>query len=249
MTHPDIEDNRRVILTWARESMPAEYATLLESLIDEAERGDQVTGLLLTGSLARRDALPGTDIDIRWVVPTADPHSFERGFRDGILLEQTVTSEAAATAQLAQQPMHVYAYLDGVILYDQNGSLQRLHDQAVAVFSDYRTPLEAKQQLAAALMHPEDKIRIGLRSGDLLKATYSLATTSWQLIEGLWAANDRPLPPHSSVRPHLRDLDGPEDIEALFARLFLADPQERAETALDLLGWTRDRLADQGADR
>lgn len=242
MPEVDALDDRQAVIEWAGRSMPAAYPSLIKALTDEAERDDQVTGLLLTGSMARRDALPGTDIDVRYLVPTAEPQYFQRAIRDGIRLEQTFMSEPAAEAKLTATPMHVYAYLDGVILYDRDGALARLRDQAARIFQDYRTPTEIKQISYEALMHVEDKARVGLESGDLLKATFCLSSASWQLVEGLWAANDLPLPPHSSVRPHLHDLDGPDDIETLFERMFLANPEERVRTGLQLVGWVRNRL-------
>lgn len=250
MPEVDALDDRQAVIEWAGRSMPAAYPSLIKALTDGAERDDQVTGLLLTGSMARRDALPGTDIDVRYLVPTAEPQYFQRAIRDGIRLEQTFMSEPAAEAKLTATPMHVYAYLDGVILYDPDGALARLRDQAAQIYRTYRTPPQIKRAIYEALQHPEDKARVGLASDDLLRATFCLSTTSWQLIEGLWAANDLPLPPNSSIRPHLRDLEGPEDIETLFERMFLADPKERIRAGLQVIGWVRDRLrSDASGDR
>jgi hypothetical protein len=214
------------VLEWSRGSMPEAYASLIETMIGEAIRDDRVHGLLLTGSLARRDALPGTDIDVRYILDPAAERCFQRGFRDGILLEQTFTTESAARTPLEDNPMHVYAYLDGVPLYDGDGALIRLRSQAQKIYRSYRTPPATRRELAGALRHPEDKVRIGLAAGDLLKATFCVSTTSWQLIEGLWAANDLPLPPK-------------------FERLFLGSPATRAETALELLGWVRGQLCEE----
>jgi predicted nucleotidyltransferase len=231
------------VLDWTRRSMPPEYAQLIETLVGEAEREPKVSGLLLTGSIARGDALPGTDIDVRYLRDSDGAASFERGLQEDLLVERTFTDEGSALAQLNDNPMHVYAYLDGRILYDRDGALSRLRTEADRVFRAYRAPQQLKADLAVALGHPEDKVRVGFESGDLLRAAFGLSTSSWGLMEGLWAANDLPLPPNSSVRPHLRDLRGPENIEKLFERLFLGDPRERVETGLFLLGWIRRRLA------
>ena len=233
------------VLDWTRRSLPPEYAAMIETLVDEAEREPSVSGLLLTGSVARGDALPGTDIDVRYVRDAEAPASFERGFREALLVERTFTDERSALTQLNDNPMHVYAYLDGRILYDRDGVLTRLRAEADRVFRAYRAPQQLKVDLAASLAHPEDKVRVGFESGDLLRAAFCLGTSSWGLMEGLWAANDLPLPPNSSVRPHLRDLRGPENIEKLFERLFLGDARERVETGLFLFGWIRGRLAIQ----
>lgn len=71
-----------------------------------------------------------------------------------------------------------------------------------------------------------------------MKAAYVAGTSSWQIMEGLWAANDRPVPPNSSVRPHLRDLSkGPPEIERRYRDLFLAGASRRVEVALELIDW------------
>lgn len=221
--------------------LPAAYASVIKKLIEETEQDDH-RALLLTGSLARGDALPGTDVDVRCIVRSAASRAFHREVRQGLQVELSVQTEEAARTQLIEQPMQVYAYLDGVALLDPDGALARLRSQAQQVFDDYVVPHSTKVELAEALSHPAEKIRVALAAGDLLKATYSLASVTWQLIEGLWAANDLPLPPNASVRPHLPDLRGPEDIERDFSRLFLADPAERAEVGLHLLDWIRAEL-------
>jgi hypothetical protein len=219
------------------------YDALLRDLTDEARADDEVVGLLLTGSLARGDALPGTDIDLRYILTDGLSRPFDRGVRDGVLVERGFADEASHRAELAAKPMHVYAYLDGRVLFDQSGALGRLRTQARGIFDAYETPRQDKATIAFLLGCSRDKIRVALNGGDDLRAAFVTGTSSWQLVEGLWAANDHPLPPNSSVRPHLRDLTiGPPDAEERFRQLFLGSTRERAETALELIDWIVDRL-------
>lgn len=236
------EGDLRAVVGWTRRSLPPDYCRVIESLVEDARRDPAVSGLLLTGSIARQDALPGTDIDVRYFGRSERPPSFDRGFRDELLVERTFTDERSALATLSEKSMHVYAYLDGRILYDADGAVLRLQAEADRVFRDYRAPEQVKIEIADDLRHVEDKMRVGVEAGDLLRAVYCLSTASWRLIEGLWAANDLPVPPNSSVRPHLRDLQGPEDVRSLFGLLFVGEPQERAEAGLFLVSWVRRRL-------
>lgn len=241
MGHPPLRPAEPII-DWARSALPGGYVTALEALIDDAEQDAEVIALLLTGSMARGDALPGTDIDVRILLRTITTPSFTRQQRADVLTEQTLTTEEFAQTKLLTNPMHVYAYLDGVALYDPDGALRRLRATAEQLLSHYRVPKPRKRELADALSHPEEKTCTAFAAGDLLKATYSLSTASWQIIEGLWAANDLPLPPNASVRPHLRDLHGPRDIEHHFAELFIGEPAARVEAGLLILALTRDTL-------
>lgn len=218
------------------------YGGLLEDLVEEAKRDEGITGILLTGSLARGDALPGTDIDLRFVLADGLSRPSHSGLRDGVLVERGYADEAAARATLDQNPMHVYAYLDGRILYDATGALPRLGHHARHRFDTYQVTDHERSDLAARLRYPRDKIRVALGGGDLLKAAFVTGTSSWAIMEGLWAANNRPLPPNSSVQPHLRDLAGPPDVQALYRRLFLSQTHDRVVVALTLFDWILDQL-------
>ncbi|HEX3811694.1 MAG TPA: nucleotidyltransferase domain-containing protein [Mycobacteriales bacterium] len=223
--------------------MPAIYDTLLVKLVEEARGQDDVLGILLTGSLARGDALPGTDIDLRFILADGISRSSDSAMRDGVLVERGYADLATACANLDARPMNVYAYLDGQILHDPQDVLARLTQQARQRYDTYRTSEQERAQIAFLLGCSRDKISVALKGGDLLKAAFVTGTSSWGIMEGLWAANNRPLPPNSSVRPHLRDLtEGPADIDNLYRQLFLADTSQRVQVALDLIEWILDRL-------
>lgn len=220
------------------------YDSLIEKLTTEAQQEQDIIGLLLTGSLARGDALPGTDIDLRYVLADGLSRPFERQTHDGILVERGYSDTAAARAGLDMKPMNVYAYLDGRILYDPEGALVRLRQDAQHRFSTYEMAADDRATIAFLLGCSRDKITVALGGGDLLKAAFVTGTSSWQIIEGLWAANGKPVPPNSSVRPHLRDLSrGPYDVENLYSRLFVAETQVRVQVALDLIDWIIDQLS------
>lgn len=226
--------------------MPALYEAVLEELTNEARQQEQVTGMLLTGSLARGDALPGTDIDIRYVITEGSNHRFEREMRDGVLVECGYSDVTTTRMNIDARPMNVYAYLDGQIRYDPNGSLAELRKHAQYVFDTYETPPQERSTIAALLGHTRDKTNVGMNNGDLLKAAFAAGTSSWGIMEGLWAANNKPLPPHSSVRPHLRDLSyEPDNIEDLYGRLFLAETPIRVQVALELIDWIIEQLSEE----
>lgn len=214
------------------------HRTLLRAAVEEATRDDHVIGLLLTGSLARGDALPGTDLDLVVTLAEGVSRPFRRQVDHGIVVERTYVDAPSARAQLDAHPMQVYGYLDGRILYDPEQALERLRSHARVRFEAYQTPQAQREETAFLLRCSRDKMRVALGGGDLLKAAYVAGTSSWQLMEGLWAANDLPVPPNSSVRPHLRDLSkGPPEVERSYRDLFLAGPPERVRVALELIDW------------
>jgi predicted nucleotidyltransferase len=217
--------------------IPAGYEDVLNKIVEEARADDEIVGILLTGSVARGDALPGTDIDLRFILVDGASRAFDSRPRNGILIERGFADLMTAQTELRSNSMNVYAYLDGRILYDPFGVLASLNSEARKRFDEFEVSKEERARTAFLLGCARDKIRVAMDGGDLLRAAFVAGTTSWGIIEGLWAASNRPLPPNSSVRPHLCDLVGPPDIQAKYERLFLADTPERVRVTLELLDW------------
>lgn len=175
------------------------HRTLLRGAIEEARGDKDVIGLLLTGSVARGDALPGADLDLVLVLAEGRERPFVREWMDGILVERTYVSVHSARVQLGTRPMSIYGHLDGRILYDPQQALSGLRRRARSRLEAYETPKEHRAEVAFLLRCSRDKMRVALGGGDLLKAAYVAGTSSWQIMEGLWAANDLPMPPNSSA--------------------------------------------------
>lgn len=214
------------------------YRELIQEAVAAAQQDDRVLGVLLTGSLARGDASPGADLDLRFVLSECEQRPFRSEQRDGVRVEREYQDEATARAAIADRPMNVYAYLDGRILYDPQGALGRLGEAARTRFATYRLPPADRDRILWWLRSAEEKVTVAMAAGDALKAAFVTATSSWHVIEGLWAANDKPLPPNSSVRPHLVDLTkGPADLNSAYCRLFLGDTGTRIATWIKLTRW------------
>ena len=110
--------------------------------------------------------------------------------------------------------MEVYAYFDGRILPDAKP--QGINDW---------------------LQSADIKVRAALEAGDGLKAAFIAGTAAWEILEGVWAVNDRPMPSSSGVSAHLADLSSrPPLVADWFARLFLGDTPTGVETILELTG-------------
>lgn len=216
---------------------PPGYAELVRKVVAEAEEDKEIIGVLLTGSMARGDALPGTDIDVRFILVDGVSRPFDSRVRDGILLERGYADAKTARAALQTRPMNVYAYLDGQVLYDPHGVVTELSRQARECFDGYEIRPADRTRIAFLLGCSRDKIRVAVDGDDPLRAAFVAGTTSWGIMEGLWAANNKPLPPNSSIRPHLRDLRAPRDVHGKFERLFLGDTPERVHVTLELLEW------------
>lgn len=99
------------------------YQILLQELVEEAYQQEDIVGILLTGSVARGDALPGADLDVRYLLPEGKSRPFQSELHHGIVVERSYTDLPRAQSKLEANPMEVYAYLDGRILFDPMGML------------------------------------------------------------------------------------------------------------------------------
>lgn len=212
------------------------HRELLGDVLRCALGDDAVAGLILTGSVARGDAYPGSDLDIYVLLHDGLSRRFLAQTRRGIVVEIGYADFALAKRKLEANPMSVYRYLDGRILYDPRGLLRRLVDIAGERFAAYEVPTEEKQHIAYGLESARVKIAAARDAGDVMKAAYVVGTISWPLLEGLWAAVGKPMPPNGAVLPHVRDLeDVTPGVEPGLRRLFLGDTNVRIEATLELV--------------
>lgn len=163
---------------------------------------------------------------------------------DGVLVERHVRDVGEARVRL-ERPMELYSYLDGHILYDPDGHLAELVEMAKDRFRRYRTLLKEKQAVFYWLRSAGIKLRAALAAGDSLKMGYHSSINSWKVLEGLWALNDKPMPPAGAVWAHLLELTRkPEGLEASLRQMFTGTAEERAEKTLELIGWLLEQTAE-----
>jgi hypothetical protein len=134
--------------------------------------------------------------------------------------------------------MEVYSYLDGRILYDPQGGLRELVESARRRYETYRVPTQEKRYLAYCLRSAGVKLRAASGAGDDLKAGCAVAMSTWFIVEGLWAVNDKPSPPGGAVLALAGKLDRqPPDGENWQRRFFAGDCGMRVQAALEIIDW------------
>jgi predicted nucleotidyltransferase len=225
------------------------HRRLLQDVLDRASHDPDVQGVLLKGSVARGDARPGSDLDVFILLCDGYSRAFRSAWREGILVERTYADLDQARRKLDTDPMWVYTYLDGRILYDPREGLAQLVALAHRRFETYRASPEEKAHLAYWLESTRRKIAAAQASGDPFRAAYEAGVTLWPILEAVWAANDRPVPPCGSIWAHVRDLErGPPDAEAQLRRLFVGDDADRVRAAVEVIDWAVPVLRAVGRD-
>ena len=211
---------------------------LVERVTNSLCRDKNVRGVLLTGSRARGDALPGSDLDLLVLVSSLTVPSFCSEVIDGTLVEQHVRDKAGAKARLLEKSVDLYSYLDGRTLYDPDGLLAELVRIARNYFTAYQTPAHEKSAIFYWLKSASLKLNAAMAAGDMQKLGYYASINSWKVLEGLWAHNDKPVPPAGAVWAHVSDLQAvPKGLDASLYELFTGNTLRRARAMLELIGW------------
>ena len=87
------------------------------------------------------------------------------------------------------------------------------------------------------------KIQSVLKANDELKASYIVQTSTWTLLEGIWAINNKPVPPAGSVLRYIQTLPNKQiHLDELLNKLFLGDTTERISSAIVLIEWVLHNL-------
>lgn len=216
----------------------AVHCSLLQEELVRAGQDAEIIGVMVVGSVARGDALPGSDLDLYLLLRDGCARPFERETETGVVVERKFRDATTAAAGLDGDPMQVYDFLNGRILRDPQGRLAALRAVAARHFAEYRAPASERRALASWLRSARGKTLAARDAGDTLKAAYVVGSISWKLIEGVWLACHRPVPPCGAVWAHVGDLVGaPLEFETQLRDLFLGDTTCRVVTFLMIAHW------------
>ncbi|MGH2397475.1 MAG: nucleotidyltransferase domain-containing protein [bacterium] len=219
------------------------HRRIVSNLLSKYERDRDIIGVLLEGSLARGDAFPRSDVDLRVLLVDGGKQPFHTEIVEGVRLEVRFMDFHHSLSRLQENAMDIYAYLDGRILHDPSGRLAELAQIARSRFAAYRASADDRGRLAYWLTTAREKIVAALDAKDLLKASFIATTSSWQVFEALWIVNDKPVPPAGTLLSHLKDLTLiPGDLDSLLRELLLGTSEDRPAAAINLMTWLVNRL-------
>jgi predicted nucleotidyltransferase len=215
------------------------HRRIVSDIYHETIRDDEIIGLLLQGSVARGDCYQTSDLDVLVLLKSGLNRPFLSEYRDNILVEIKYANFEQSVNNCKATPMGIYNFLDSVILFDHQGKLRQLRELAQNTFNQYQTTQSEIKSIAYWLQSSLIKIKAANKAEDELKASFVVSTTSWQLLEGVWAVNNKPIPPNGSVLFHLRDLERvPKNMAEKIKCLFTGNVKERIEAAIEVTEWT-----------
>lgn len=215
-----------------------QHKKLVQTIVAEILSINKITGFMLIGSVARGDAYPDSDLDFYILLEDGQKKKFHSEMREGILVEYKYADCNQIQVNFKNNPMELYSFLEGEILFDKSGELKKLKEIAAYEFENYRVSSDKVKGISHWLRSSLIKIQSALKAHDELKALYIVHTSTWTLLEGIWAINNKPTPPAGSVLRYIQVLPNkPIHLEALLHKLFVGDTIERIESAIVLMEW------------
>ncbi len=158
--------------------------------------------------------------------------------RGDILVEYKCADFNQIQLNFDNNPMELYSFLDGKILFDNKGILKQLMQIAGQKYNDYCISDKQVKGIAHWLHSTRIKIHAAMKVNDVLKASYILNTSTWVMLEGIWAINNKPIPPSSSVLVHMKKLSNrPSNLDDLLNKVFLGNTMERIHSAIIIIEW------------
>ncbi|MEK4694881.1 nucleotidyltransferase domain-containing protein [Bacillus sp. FSL M8-0063] len=220
-----------------------QHKKLVQTIVAEILSIDKVTGCMLIGSVARGDAYPDSDLDFYILLEEGQKKKFHSETREGILVEYKYADVNQILVNLKNNPMELYTSLEGEILFDRSNELKKLKEIAAYEFENYRVSSDKVKGISHWLRSSLIKIQSAMKAHDELKASYIVHTSTWTLLEGIWAINNKPTPPAGSVLRYIQVLPNkPIQLETLLHKLFLGDTTERISSAIFLIDWVLHNL-------
>ncbi|BCN30913.1 nucleotidyltransferase domain-containing protein [Anaeromicropila herbilytica] len=211
---------------------------LFSKIQEQISQDTSASGIMLMGSVAQNIATPESDLDIMIL---CNENYFKSEIVDEILVECIYTTYDNRMQKLMDNEMEVYHFINNKITYDKYGQLHDLMEIAVDKYNNFITKQETKMQIYHWLYSTRLKLLSAISSKDTLRQNYIVSTNSWKIIEAIWAINNEPVPPSSSV---LRFYNTLETIpySGWFETLFSSDDNSKVNRTLDLIEWILSHL-------
>lgn len=118
------------------------YKKLVQTILNEYVFRDKVDGLILIGSVARGDAYPESDLDFYILLEDGQKKKFHSEMREDILVEYKGADFNQIQVNFKNNPMELYSFLEGKILFDKSGELKKLKEIATYEFENYRVSFD-----------------------------------------------------------------------------------------------------------
>lgn len=205
---------------------------ILEKELQTLKKNEKVEAVLLIGSVAYGTATDDSDLDL---IVISNEDRFESKYVENILVEIHFHKYSTLVKHLNNNPNEVYKYLYSKIVFD-NGQLKKLIAKAKEIYNSYCTPNKEKEDICYWLSATKIKLLSAINSNDEMKVSYLLSTNTWKVLEGVWAKNNKPMPPSSIAFVKNNELSC-VPCDNWLSELLVGDNLSRANYMIDTIDW------------
>lgn len=170
------------------------YREIVEEVVKELKRQSGTIAVLLSGSVAREDFTPYSDIEFNVVVDEESERKLEdedlwrsRNVR-GVFVEIYYGSLESWKKEILSQkgePRCLNQFFDAKILHDPNGAAKYLVNFAQKVYAHFMYPPQCMNLAEYAVRHNKNKILSDLYRGKKLVATMDADFATGWVLRGL----------------------------------------------------------------
>lgn len=209
---------------------------VLDKEIELLKKDTSVKGIMLIGSVSYGTANKYSDLDL---IVLCDKDEFYTKEVDRITVELHYSKYETLLRKLESNPIEVYKYLYSKIILD-NGSLKSLIEKAKKIYQNYQTPIKEKENIKYWLKATKIKLISALEKKDELKLSYLLSTNTWKLLEGLFAINNKPMPPSSLTYYLSKDMH--IELDDWFTKLLIGNVLDKTDSMIKLIDFINEKL-------
>jgi len=202
---------------------------ILEKEIGLLRQDKSNRGIMLMGSVAYGTATDDSDLDI---LVLCNKDEFISKYVENVFVEIHFQKLDTLRKKLESNPMEVYRYIYSRIIVD-DGKLAELSAEAHNIYCNYKTPDKEKKNIVYWLSATKSKLFSAIKSNDDMRISYLVSTNTWKVLEGVWAMNNKPIPPSSLVFHTHNVLSLP--LDNWFEGLFVEDTLSRANTMITII--------------
>jgi predicted nucleotidyltransferase len=212
------------------------HMDLVKTILEGCFSKNEIIGLMLIGSVARGDACPDSDLDLYFLLENGHNKKFNSEVQSNILIEYKYADFEQVKRNLEKNPMEIYSFLDGRILFDKKGLLEQLKIIAQQKYKNYSIPGKEVKAISHWLKSSLIKINAALKVKDEFKASYVVSTSTWVMLEGIWAVNNKPIPPSGAIWAHIKELPNRlTNLDELLNNVFLGNAAERIVSSINII--------------
>ena len=104
------------------------------------------------------------------------------------------------------------------------------------IYNSYNIDNKEKDDINYWLKSTKAKLEAALLCNDETLISYLVSINTWKVLEGIWAINNKPVPPTSSLYRSFKNLKN-IPFDGWFEKLMIGAAESRAKTMIEAIDW------------